>query len=408
MNGDQQGPIVYVSEPDTSVTTSPPKMRRRRQLPSVQPGLSRTSSQSSSCQDIPGRALSEAQALKEKASKAIFSEAVGPSSKGINVAGVQALIAQLLSPSDDMHPHGVFSPRTVTMDHAQMVLDMLDFDQDGVWSWDEFHKACELLLDESGNPSSYRRSILMADDIILQRTLEAKELEVQELMDRIDIMREEYEHLIEDLRRRLQERDSENYTILDQANTDIETLQQQIKVLRQQVVRAKAHQDAVDEITAEEEDLFTPAKPRQRQRIQPQPPLPQKRSQESITTATLELLDTKDALALEVEGLKKKLADRNERVLALKDDLAEASSVILEFSEKISKKDQELFELQRKNMELQNELDELHVRSLTQHLHGNAPPIRRQVAPQYRIISSGNVPPSGDRSGAPLTRRRDD
>ncbi|EGD82605.1 hypothetical protein PTSG_03259 [Salpingoeca rosetta] len=387
----------------------PGNRRRKRQLPSIHDSLARSSQQ-----ELETTKTNDAM-LKRKATRAMFSHAVTGTgmSQGINVTGVKALISQLLSPTDDMHPHGVFAPRHVTTDHAKRVLDILDFDQDGVWSWDEFQRACELLLDSTGNPSSYRRSILMADDIVLQHTVREKEDEIQELTDRIEAMHKEYEDVIEDLRQRLHEREAEKHTIIDQANDDIGALQKQLRVLRQQLVRARSRQGSGGDNDNDNKDggeggadddgtAFTPAPLRRRPRLQPTPPTPRlsvreaRRREECADRSPSETSSvrstahtaTTDALTAEVRHLRAKLADRNERMLALKDELAEASEVIVEFSDRISRKDQELFALQRQNVELQSQLDEYHVQGLIQHRAARNISGVRQPCPETTILSS--------------------
>ena len=116
-------------------------------------------------------------------------------------------LSEFVRPQDSLHTH----THTHTHKHARtqfhtpffvLLLLMVMFSRhdqrsgDGVWSWDEFQQACDLLLDTRGNPSGYRRSILMADDIVLQRAVQDREEQVQELTDRIEAMHKEYEDLV--------------------------------------------------------------------------------------------------------------------------------------------------------------------------------------------------------------------
>lgn len=181
--------------------------------------------------------MTDAAKQRHKASRAMFKKAVGgtSTSKGINCTGVKALISQLLSPTSELQPEEEFEPRNVSTQHAQQVLQLLDHDGDGVWSWDEFQQACDLLLDTRGNPSGYRRSILMADDIVLQRAVQDREEQVQELTDRIEAMHKEYEDLIEGMRVSLVQRDNENAGIIAKANADIAALQRQLRALKRQL-----------------------------------------------------------------------------------------------------------------------------------------------------------------------------
>lgn len=73
---------------------------------------------------------------------------------------------------------------------------------------------------------------------------------------------------IQTLRGRLAERNSENYTIIDQANDDIETLQQQIAVLRRQLARANSNSPDDDCSVANANKVIIV----RRHRRQPQPP----------------------------------------------------------------------------------------------------------------------------------------